>query len=471
MDQIIRTFINEQNLLKQDKIVLVGVSGGSDSLALLHYLLSIKAEMNLQVIAISVDHQLRGEESREDLEYVRKLCLSWGVPFFGASLDVASYKAEHCLGTQIAAREVRYKYFEEQMVKQGADYLALGHHADDQVETMLMRFSRQASSTALTGIPVKRAFACGEIIRPLLCVQKKTIEAYCRANNIVPRIDPSNEQVDYTRNYYRKYIIPLINKKNSNIHNTIQRLSLSLEADNQFLEMEAEKLVKRIVSFTQEPLGAMLEIDLFKTYPIALQRRCYHLILKYLYNVFPDKLTYVNEDIFFCLLHNEKGNVQMDFPGDLKIEKSYNRLLFYFGKVVPENCILKKEVLVPGETVLPNGRIISAKFVERDDLNLNESEKDHYLIAADATNFPLYVRTRAYGDRMRWKGLNGSKKLKDIFIDAKIPLREREIWPIITDKNDEILWLVGLRKKAIDVNLNSTTYIDLYYEQGNGGHN
>src|SRR5690625_882865 len=164
-DRVIE-FMKKHQLIQKNATVLIGVSGGPDSMALLHFYRSIKNDWNLKIQAISVDHELRGPESREDLEYVEDICHKWGISFMKASIDVKGYQKERRISTQVAARKVRYQFFEEQMNDINADYLALGHHGDDQVETILMALVRSTSTSALSGIPIKRKFAKGYIVRP-----------------------------------------------------------------------------------------------------------------------------------------------------------------------------------------------------------------------------------------------------------------------------------------------------------------
>src|SRR5690625_4909517 len=144
-------------------------------MALLHYYYSIKEEWKPRLVGLTVDHQLRGEESEGELRYVQRVCQEWGIEFISAGCDVTGYMKEHQVSTMVAARDVRYQFFKEQMEVYQAAYLALGHHRDDQVETMLMGFVRTASTKALSGIPVKREFGIGLIVRPLLCVTKADI--------------------------------------------------------------------------------------------------------------------------------------------------------------------------------------------------------------------------------------------------------------------------------------------------------
>src|SRR5699024_368467 len=440
VQELVTDFIKKHHLLSENKTVLLGVSGGQDSMALLHYFKSIREDLNLNLIVLSADHRLRGEQGREDLEYVREVCDKWNVPFIGTALNIKEYKRKKRVGTQIAARKMRYQFFLEQMQEQEADYLALGHHADDQIETMLMEMVRTADSSSLSGIPVKRTFGDGLLIRPLLCVTKNEIESYCMINNIIPKIDPSNKETTYTRNYYRKYIVPLLKEKNNNLPTTIQHLSESLTDDEKFLRQEAKKMVDCIVFFHEKNHEVSLLRKDFKSYPTALQRRAYHLILNYLYDKLPKNLSYVHENYFFGLLNND-GNIEIDFPHHLKIKKSYEKITFYFAQSLSQDTTFHEVLSIPGTVYLPEGNL-SAMYT-----NKLETQHPYSLFIPVDTPLPLHIRTRRAGDRMSWKGLNGSKKIKDVFIDEKIPIEERNTWPIVTDDEGTILWLVGLKKR------------------------
>ncbi len=442
MEEKVKAFINKHRLLEKNKRVLIGVSGGPDSMALLHFFRRIQKEWNLTLLALSVDHQLRGDASRKDLEFVAKVCKEWNIPFAGTSVDVKSYRKVHRVSEEVAARHLRYRFFQEMMEKQNGDILALGHHADDQLETMLMKFSRSADSAGLSGIPVMRPFVSGKLIRPLLAVGRKEIEAYCKKQGIETRMDATNADDSYTRNFFRIHVLPLIKEKNANIHTTIQRLSETLEDDEHYLQEQAKKMVEEVVFLQENPRKATLEMDKFASRPKALQRRAFHLILNYLYegNI-PKKLSYIQMLQIFTLLESNEGNLTLDFPNQLKVSRSYNRLIFHFNE--PASAETDRQTIsIPGEYVLPDGNTLTAAWSATEPI----SAKDSYYCSKADVKLPLHIRTRKPGDRMRWKGLNGSKKIKDIFIDEKIPLEERNNWPMIVDDNDVILWLVGLKK-------------------------
>lgn len=459
MEKSVLSFIKRHQLIYQGATVLVGVSGGPDSMALLHFLHNNKELWDIQVIAISLDHQLRGKDAQEDIEFVRVTCKEWGIPFVSDSSDVNAYRERTGLSTEVAARELRYQFFSEQMEKFQANLLALGHHGDDQIETMLMNLTRSASSSSFSGIPVRRNFSTGRIIRPLLCVTKKEIETYCEVNLIQPRIDMTNFDPTYTRNYFRKYILPLIKEKNSNIHTTIQYLSETRNEDEQFLQAKASELVTHTVYFDKKKSRSSFEIQSFKKYPRALQRRALHLILNYLYNDLPPSLSYMHEEIFFSLLDSNKGNSRIDFPAGLSIVKSYDKIEFIFNKDRDQSTDTFHETLpIPGTLELPNNRRVS--------VTLNRSDKEDqftYGFYTGQVALPLHIRTRKPGDRMTWTGLNGSKKIKDIFIDEKIPIHKRNSWPILVDNNDEIIWLIGLKKGKLDESRMTGKWIEIKY--------
>lgn len=463
MQSIVTQFIEEKQLLTKHATVLIGVSGGPDSMALLYYYYSIRENWDLNLIVVSVDHQLRGADSEEDIIYVKEMCEKWHVKFVADTVDVKAYKQRNKVGTQVAARELRYQSFAKQMDIHKADYLALGHHGDDQVETMLMAFSRTASPIALSGIPMTRSFHGGSIVRPFLCVTKSDIKQYCAQHEIIPRIDQSNKDVNYTRNYFRQHIIPPIKERNNKLHITVQRLSESLQEDERFLQDQAYEVFCKVIDLEKEYKRATFKINQFKSNPHALQRRVYHLILDYLYHQLPANLSYAHEEIFFALLKDDQGNAVIDFPDHLQVERSYGTLFFSFGDLTtPSNEPYEQILQIPGKIHLPNQAELTTKYTNEPPM------QDQYTLvcAAESVSLPLSVRTRRPGDRMSWQGLSGTKKIKDVFIDGKVPRKERDTWPIIVDGDGKIIWLVGIRKDKQTLPIKGEPlYIVLKYEE------
>src|SRR5690625_2397081 len=307
-----------------------------------------------------------------------------------------------------------------------ADYLALGHHADDQLETMLMNFTRSTSPMALSGIPIKRPFATGFIIRPFLCLTKEAIHEYCQKHELHPMIDPSNEDLSYTRNYFRKQIAPLLKEQNVNIYQTLQRLSESLQEDEKYLAKQAKNKWQSIVTVDRENKRITFKRQQFLKHPNALQRRMYHLILNYLYDELPKQLTYVHAESFQELLMNDKSYVQINFPQQLIIEKSYDDIQMYFKEATSNELFIPKKLDIPGEVTFSDGSILRASYGKSDDV----ADEFTHIVTVSIGDLPLYVRGRKPGDRMSWDGLAGRKKIKDIFIDEKITHEDRKSTPL-----------------------------------------
>ncbi|GGN63433.1 MULTISPECIES: tRNA lysidine(34) synthetase TilS [Oceanobacillus] len=462
MEKEVQSFIKKHRLLHKGARVLVGVSGGPDSIGLLHLLVKWRKEWELDIHALSLNHQLRGKDAEDDFIYVKNICASWGIPFHGASFDVQAFADKERLSTEVAARKIRYQFFEEKMADLEADYLALGHHGDDQVETLIMKLVRTASSQAFQGIPITRPIGRGMLIRPLLAVTKEAIESYCAENEIKPRIDATNLESDFTRNYYRHHVVPLLKERNTNIQVTAQHLSMTLAEDEEFLQKEAEKVLQRAVIFEKGKRQVTVEINLFKKYSQSLQRRAFHLILNYLYEILPNQLSYEHEEQFLTLIKSRTGNATLDFPHGLKLNRAYDRLTLYFEANNPGQQSFNLTLTIPGKTYLPNGSVLTATYTATRD----RAHPFSLYIPTKEVTLPLHVRTRKNGDRMSWKGLQGTKKLKDIFIDAKVPLHERETWPIVVDDDDHILWLIGL-KKGVRREVNAKQFIYIQLDKGN----
>ncbi|WP_182201777.1 tRNA lysidine(34) synthetase TilS [Paraliobacillus salinarum] len=461
LNQKVDHFIKQHQLFHKSATLIVGVSGGPDSMALLHYLQAKKKVWDWTIIAVAINHCLRGEDASADIEFVRNYCLKHNITFEAGIVDVPKLKREEHLGTQDAARRLRYSFFEEKMKQYDADYLVLGHHGDDQIETMFMRMTRSANPSALKGIPLKRPFATGYIVRPFLAINKEMIKMYCLENGITPRLDPSNEEDVYTRNYFRKHLLPLLKEQNPSLHHSIQRLSESIGADQDYLEEQAKKALKKVLVFPMTQSAVNLSINLVKTYPFALQRRMFHLILNYLYHTIPSGLSYEHEQYFLNLIHSNRANVTIDLPNGLKLHKAYETILFTFNQ--EDAPFFSTSLPVPGQITLPSGDIVLATVTD-DNISTINGKNTLILPVSDSEKYASFVvRYRKPGDRMHVKGLGGSKKVKDIFIDKKIPLQKRDQWPLVIDQEGHVLWIIGLTKGMIPNQKQVNQYIQLEY--------
>ncbi|MHC0039277.1 tRNA lysidine(34) synthetase TilS [Pseudoneobacillus sp. C159] len=445
LEQKVEAFLKRHHLSLKGKRLLIGVSGGPDSLTLLHYLWKKRDLWELEIIAVHVDHMFRGEQSWEEAIFVKETCRKMEVLFEWKQINVTAYMQETGKSPQIAARECRYQYFEEKMHQFQADYLVLGHHGDDQIETILMRMTRGSSGYARAGIPFKRPFARGEIIRPLLAVSRLEIENYCMIHKLDPRRDPSNEKPYYVRNRFRSDILPFLKKENPAVHEHFQRMSEELNQDEKFLEeLTVSELNKVMRSRTDREIS--IEVDQFLAIPLPLQRRAIQLILNYLYRVRPSSLSALHIDLILKLLGQSNPSGQLDFPEGLRIIRSYQQCDFQFGE--KKAGIFRYELFGPGNIHLPNGDSIHLEYVAQ---LPSTRGLDLCILNPQQIPFPLIIRTRAQGDRIHPKGMSGTKKIKDIFIDAKIPLARRETWPIVTDGEGNIVWAPKLKLSNLDV--------------------
>ncbi|MBS8266984.1 tRNA lysidine(34) synthetase TilS [Mesobacillus boroniphilus] len=440
IDKKVNAFLERHDFQLNNKSIAVGVSGGPDSLALLHFLSEQREQMSLKIVAVHVDHMFRGDESYQDALFVKAFCEKRDIPFEMERVDVPAYIRETGLSSQQAARACRYNFFERVMGKHHLQYLALGHHGDDQVETVLMRLTRGSSGKARAGMPFSREFGPFTIFRPFLCLTKEELETYCSVNFLEPRIDPSNEKTDYSRNRFRKFVLPFLKEENPAVHEHFQRFSEELQMDEEYLiELTSEELNKVM---KKEGKRITISISSFQEMPMPLQRRGIKLILNYLYNDQPASLSAIHIEKIFSIIRNPHPSGTLDFPSGLRIIRSYGNCHFELNP--PERQSYRFELSGPDQLILPTGGVIEAQLLNG--AHDRDISNDCFIVDMEQTGTPLIIRTRQNGDRMSLKGMAGSKKVKDIFIDMKVPLSQRDEWPIVTDREGRILWLPGLKK-------------------------
>ena len=411
--------IQRHQLLQREDLVLVAVSGGPDSLALLDFLVKRKDMYGIQVAAVHVDHMFRGEDSLRDLEFVQSCCDVYGIECKATSIDIRKKMHIDRTGMQETARKYRYQYFEKEMNEIHAHKLAVAQHGDDQIETILMRLTRGSRGKARAGIQLKRPFAKGEMIRPLLGVTKEEIEAYCTSMNLQPRQDPSNAMPVYTRNRFRIEMIPFLKSQNEHVHEHFQRFSQDLTEDEDYLLELTEREMNIVWQYDREDIT--LNIPKFHQVPLPLQRRGIHLILNYLYQQNAPDLTALHIDLIQQLLKSENPSGKLDLPHGLKVIRSYELCRFTFAESL-QSTGYHYELYDGEEASLPNGNLIR---VEQSGGFPSKDRKNVFVFDPTEIQFPIVVRTRHPGDRMKIKGMNGTKKIKDIFIDLKIPLTRK----------------------------------------------
>lgn len=436
-------FVKQHDVLKKHSTIVVGVSGGPDSLALLYYLLEKRAEKQLEIVVAHVDHMLRGNESYEDLQFVQGLCKELGVICETLRINVSQYQQQYGMNAQVAARECRYAFLERIMKKYDARYVALGHHGDDQVETILMRLVRGSTPKGYAGIALKRSFHNGYLIRPLLGVTKEEIVDYCNKLKVIPRIDPSNKKEVYTRNRLRKYVLPYLKEENPQMHEKFQKFSVQMQEDEAYLqELAFEKMNKVITKKSDKQIS--LSIPAFESMSMPLQRRGIQLILNYLYEYkIPSSLSSIHIDKVIEFFKRAQPSGSLDFPGGLKIVRTYEECGFGFKQEIVSP--FSQDLSVPGTIILPNGDKLVTEVSEDIPSNMNETV---FVAKYNDISYPLRIRSRENGDRMSMQGMDGTKKIKAVFIEAKVPKEKREEWPIVCDASGNIIWVPLLKRSA-----------------------
>ncbi|MCF6411905.1 tRNA lysidine(34) synthetase TilS [Pseudalkalibacillus salsuginis] len=444
MFEAVDQFVRQNKLFTEGATVVIGVSGGPDSMALLDYFMKKRTRMDLQLVVAHVDHMFRGKESAEDADFVQQYCISHGISIERIQKNLPLYIERTGESPQQAARRVRYEFFAAVMQQYDAECLALAHHGDDQIETMLMNMVRGAGHGGLSGIPVARFFSTGRIIRPFLGITKDELVHYCKDENIPYRIDPSNMSDKYKRNRFRENVLPFLKEENPAVHEKFQQLSDRLKEDEDYLHKQTEKgLVNVILQKCDKELT--LSVPGFLKMAIPLQRRGIHLILNYLYQSDPSNITSSHIKDCIRLMKSENPSGTIHLPGGLFSRREYDKCVFTFQQ--PEDDHSYSYQLELGRMYeLPVGKLIFSSL----DRNAGYREgKNQFIFQPSQLQLPLFVRTREEGDRLHPAGIKGSKKVKDVFIDAKLPKQLRDSWPIVTDSSGKILWIPGVKHADI----------------------
>ncbi len=458
----IRKWINRHRLIRPGDKVLAACSGGPDSMALVHILLMLRPEYKFTLAVAHLNHMLRGGESDEDEEFVEAFCRRHSVPFYRTAIDVRRFAQESGRSIEDAARYVRYDWLQKVALDIGGAKIATGHHRDDQAETVLINLLRGAGSAGLRGMQPER----NGVIRPLLSVNRQEIAIYCAEHQLHPRTDSSNRDTDYLRNRIRLKLLPDIEREyNPAIRETLWRTAALLSDEHNFIRETVLNLWPQIAQEREKSI--ILNVNLILKQPIALKREIFRLAV--------EKKQGNLRGISFCHVENliymaETASVGsiMELPGGLLAKKGYNEIEIGQEKAGgPVETVLPGIKLdLPGVTYIPQFHTkIIARVLDvrpRQDGNSMTSVFDWHALTP-----PVYVRTRLPGDRFKPLGLNGTKKLKDYFIDEKVPRCKRDKALVFCDGNG-IIWVGGYRQAEHGkVTAHTTEYLQLTIEQMN----
>ena len=442
LDQVKRA-IDLYHLLEKGDWVIVGVSGGIDSMVLLHVLDAFRQELDLSLVVAHVNHGLRPDESEREAELVQKESERLGLPFEYGQFDVKGFQKAAGLSLQDAGRRIRFRFFKNLLSKYHAQKIALGHNADDQVETILLRLMRGSGLKGLKGmLPVRD----GRVIRPLLEVWRREIESFATENRIPCLLDSSNLKKEYLRNRLRLVLIPLIEREyQTNFKAVVMRASTILREENDYLERGGEDAYQKIVREEKDSLS--FGFSDYESLHKAVQKRVLQKMLDKIYDreVIEGGERWEISSIY-RRLQQPSTSFLVELPHGILVEKRYDRVSLGKGRV---KVVLPFEVelISPGRTLIEEiGREVLIEETDSRDIRSGNQNDPRNIAFLDYGNlkFPLRMRNFRPGDRFQPMGITGTQKLKEFFIDHKIPRFERGRIPLLTSE-EMIVWVVGHR--------------------------
>ena len=469
-------FILQHKMIENDETVVVAVSGGVDSLALLYGLHALRSQLNCRLHVAHLNHCLRSDADA-DADFVRQHAAHLELPCTIQRVEVPLLIKQWKLSVEAGARRARYQFYEDLCTQIGATKVALGHHQDDTAETVLMNLIRGTGSTGLKGIaPVRdlRFFgaACKpklavKTIRPLSSFTRQQIEVFLTSKGLVPRHDSTNADTHYFRNRIRHELIPTLESDyNPNIKVGLSRTAEVLGAESEYLDTVAREMLETCRVRDPDKVKALTALEnvvldraKFRQFHIAVQRRMLRQsFFEMLGNT--DDLYFTHCEAMLNLIEGDAPNAVLVLPNGLRFRRAYQHLIFEVNVDSRSPHPVETEsfaypLAVPGKVfitalntevttelgdiqchemlTLPDGRFEAIFDYEK----LRRAFAD-----LSSKAFPLTVRNRRHGDRFQPYGMQGTKKIKDFLIDAKVPRYERDSIPMLVC-GDEILWIVG----------------------------
>jgi len=437
-------YIRQQNLIHPGDLVVAGISGGPDSMALLNILIQLCPQLNFKVVAAHLNHGLRPEAAAEE-KFVSDYCRMASIPFYSHQADVQEIAAREKKSLEEAGRDCRYQYFFELAAKLGATRIATAHHRDDNAETVLLNIIRGSGIKGLRGIrPVN-----GIIIRPLLCVTKNQIESYLAENSIEYCIDMSNYSTDYLRNRIRHNLLPLLKQDyNPRIVDSLNQLADIAAAENDAMETETAHFWEELI-IKQETDEIILDAHRILQLHPAFQRR---ITMKALAVMQGENSWDATDVKLVTNLLNKPGSTRrIQLKKGLYVKKVYEQIIF--TRTLPEKTAFSYKVSVPGQVYIKEtGQKYSFQLLERKDF---KPQVGNFYLDYDKIKGELYLRSRQPGDVFCPRGMQGTKKIKDYFIDLKVPQAERDQIPLLATEQ-KIYAVLGFRI-AQDAAVDETT--------------
>ena len=417
-----------KTILDENSVVVVGTSGGPDSMCLLHLLCDLKNELNFKIVVAHMNHKVR-KEADEEAEYVEKFSKE-------NNLIYEYYELKEHIKSNFhsKSRIIRYKFFNEVIKKYSATHLMTAHHSDDLIETILIRIGRGSNLKGYSGFDLLTDKGAYKQVKPLMFYTKKDIQEYMDKNNYKYFIDKTNNDDDFLRNRYRHHVLPELYKESPNINEKYIKFSNTLlEADN-FIKKYVNNIINDIYK------DNILDINKYLKEDNIIQDRILEYILDTLYDDDLYKVSDSNKKEINKIIHSSKKDLFIKLPNNHIIRKEYDKLL-----------VDKKEVI--------NNKVIKDLYYEDDDYIISRvdktSDSSNYTIKLNSNelNMPLVFDYRKNGDKMFIKNSKGYKKIKDIFIDLKIPSHKRDSIILLKDGLGEVLWIPAYKKSKYDKKL------------------
>ncbi|WDH98810.1 tRNA lysidine(34) synthetase TilS [Paenibacillus urinalis] len=444
--------------------IVVAVSGGADSVALLHILNQISQyHTPLTLICAHVHHGFR-RESDQEAEMVREFAESLLIPFEMTRVNIPQYVEDSGRNAQDASREKRYEFLHQIAAQYNADSIALAHHADDQAETVLLHLLRGSGPSGLTGIKIKRFEKNVELIRPCLRINKTDLAHHCEQYDLPYVIDSSNMSTKYRRNAIRLDVLPFLGQYNGQFTESLNRLAEVMSVEDDYMDTISRQTYSEMVQNSEGSLS--FKVTDFKELHVALQRRLIKLILNYL----PSNDDFVDfsriETIRRGAVQHEPTTWSHDIGQGIVCIREYDNIIFSTQRSsVSEHYNYQLDFL-DGDAQLDLTEIGTRLHLSCLDNGFRPVSASEALFDANTFIWPLTIRSRLPGDTMKVMGLNGSKKVKDIFIDAKIPPSLRSRIPVICDGAGNIIWIPGVRRSIhFPVSEDSTSIIRMLVEE------
>ena len=465
----VRDTISKNDLIRKNGHVVVGLSGGPDSMCLFHALLTIKEDFGITISTVHLNHKFRPGAAEKDQDFVENLCNTYDIKCYSKTIDVIKLAAKRGETPEEAGRNERYKAFDEEALRvhsQGIPResiaIAVAQNRNDQVETLLMRILRGTGTDGLSGIPYCRKSNEGfYIIRPVLDLDRDSIEKYCVDNKLEPRIDHTNKEVDYIRNKIRLDLIPkLMHDYNDKVEDAIIRLSKSANTDKEYFDSVVDTFLhancKYKIDAKHRTIGASVNIKLINKVHNAVKVRIVTGILKDI--GLKQGIESVHIEAAIGALEKEHTGKTVEFPQGYRMNISYDYARFYKDANITktpslslqhaERKIKLNELNDNNEIVLPQGRLRIGVMDWPLDIKLDRTTVAFDYDSLSNAEDTLYLRYRQAGDRMFIEGMTGTKKLKDLLIDDKIPREKRRDIPILTSA-EGIMWVMGIRKSPL----------------------